>query len=124
MKEEGQEVRRSNRNDLVRKKERKKQGKKQTENTEKWKVIYTDDMQVETSNDICDAVTSPRDTACLWVPTHMVATPSLFHLASPPIDILLQPTCVQVTSHIHTHVRTCGSVVQAKQSPACIRKVL
>jgi len=88
VKAEGQEVR-SNRNEQVRKQEIKKQGKKRREKREKCKVIYTDDVQVETSSDICDAVTSPRDTACLWIFTHMAATPSFFHLASPPIVILL-----------------------------------
>jgi len=72
---------------LEREREREKQGKKQTENREKCKVIYTDDVQAETSNAIRDAVTSPRDRACLWIFTHMAATPSFFRLASPPIVI-------------------------------------
>jgi hypothetical protein len=74
-----------------RKKDRKKDVKERNrENTDKWKVIYTrTDVQVETSSGICKAVTAPRNAACLWIFTHMAATPSFFHLASPPMHVLL-----------------------------------
>jgi hypothetical protein len=68
--------------------EERKEKERNRKNREKWEVIYTD-VQVETSNDICDAVTSPRDAVCLWIVTHMAATPSSFHLAFPPIVVLL-----------------------------------
>jgi len=104
VKAEGQEVRRSKRNEQV----IKKQGKKQRENREKWEVIYTDDVQVETNSDICDVVTSPRDTACLWIFTHMAATPLSFILRSHPSSSFCS---LHAYKSPHTFIHTCVHAV-------------